>query len=84
MRMILRYNIQKGSSGLISRRWSYGAVKCWMIGCRCHLCNHEPEWFKPKCKMKKSVLELVCNVGLPEKVNNYTIGEFYNDENNQL
>lgn len=46
-------------------RWSKGAIQCYNIGCRCSICNIVPLWFKDKCRMKESVIELVKKFGKP-------------------
>ena len=56
--------------GLISksnlRRWTPSAIRCYEIGCMCSKCDL-PKEFKPRCRMKASVLELVKKLGVPVK-----------------
>ena len=49
----------------IPRRWSKGARECYKIGCNCLICEIVPEWFKDRCKMRGSVIELVRVLGKP-------------------
>lgn len=43
----------------IPRRWSKGAKECYKIGCNCSICEVVPSWFKERCRMRGSVIELV-------------------------
>ena len=49
------------------RRWTYGAVECYKIGCMCSRCNEVPDDVKKHCKMKFAVIELVKKYGRPTK-----------------
>lgn len=50
---------------MCGRRWSYTAIKCYMIGCNCSVCSSVPKWFKSQCQMKRSVKGLVKKIGVP-------------------
>ena len=53
-------------------RWTQDAVECYKRGCNCNGCFFENFFSgyvnhpRPKCKMKKSVLELVRILGKPD------------------
>ena len=50
----------------IPDNWTKSSVECYRSGCRCSTCTIVPEFFKPMCKMKQSVMDLVKNYGSPE------------------
>lgn len=52
--------------------WTPSAIECYMRNCICADClikeyfdSVTTEKYKPKCKMKQTILELVKNVGKP-------------------
>lgn len=48
-------------------RWTPSAKQCYFRGCVCNGCFYN-EFFKDKqCQMKKSVIELVKQIGAPER-----------------
>ena len=47
-------------------QWTKSSIECYENGCTCSKCQNVPEFFKPQCKMKKSVLKLVKLYGSPE------------------
>ena len=45
---------------------SYNVAKeCYKIGCNCSICEIVPSWFKERCQMRGSVIELVRVLGKP-------------------
>ena len=48
-------------------RWTRLAYSCYQRGCRCTNCDLIPEDFIKQCRVKSSVIELVCKFGVPNK-----------------
>ena len=49
------------------KRWTPAAIDCYLRGCRCKGCFYENYFSKDKCQMKYTVLELVRQLGVPNK-----------------
>lgn len=49
------------------KRWTPAAIDCYKRGCRCKGCFYENYFTKSKCQMKSTVLELVRQLGVPNK-----------------
>lgn len=50
---------------MAKNKWTKLAADCYHIGCRCSMCNLIPDYIKPRCRVKKSVIELVRLFGKP-------------------
>lgn len=48
-------------------RWTPAAIECYSRGCRCKGCFYEDFFTKSKCQMKYTVLQLVRQLGAPNK-----------------
>lgn len=49
-------------------KWTQTAIECYQRGCRCKGCFYENYFTKGKCQMKYTVLELVRQLGAPNKM----------------
>jgi hypothetical protein len=49
-------------------KWTQTAIECYQRGCRCNGCFYENYFTKGKCQMKYTVLELVRQLGAPNKM----------------
>lgn len=50
------------------KRWTPAAKECYLRGCKCKGCNYEHYFLsQQKCQMKYTVLELVRQLGAPQK-----------------
>ena len=56
------------------KRWTDTAIECYLRGCICEGClmkyffdNAAEEKYKPKCQMKRAVIQLVKNYGSPSE-----------------
>ena len=49
------------------KRWTPAAKECYLRDCRCSGCFYENYFSKDKCQMKYTVLELVRQLGAPNK-----------------
>lgn len=53
-------------------RWTNAAIYCYERGCRCANCIYY-EIIGKRCQMKKTVIELVKKLGIPEGQQNENI-----------
>lgn len=65
-----RRTIRTGKRDGLPYGWSDLAVSCYEIGCTCYWCKDVPGDMKKYCKMKETVMELVCRYGKPERKRN--------------
>lgn len=61
-------NYGNGKDSNKLNRWTQSAIECYLIGCTCSKCYLYPI-LKDRCRMKKTVIELVRQFGKP-KVSN--------------
>ena len=61
-------NYGNGKENNKLNRWTQSAIECYLIGCTCSKCYLYPI-LKDRCRMKKTVIELVRQFGKP-KVSN--------------
>lgn len=51
-------------------RWTKGSIDCYNRHCICGGCFYN-EFFNGKCRMKKSVIEMVATLGLPPEARKF-------------
>ena len=56
-------------------KWTKLAKDCYMIGCRCSKCDFVEPHLTKICQVKKVVLELVREFGVPEDVRNENLNK---------
>ena len=74
------YQYDASCSSTLNRIWTKSAIDCYSIGCVCSKCYLYKVFFSKKnykCKMKAAVIELIKNIGVPDKKN-------YNNENKNI
>lgn len=62
-----KHNTSAQIKGL--RRWTKLAYSCYKRKCRCNDCDLIPDDLIEKCRVKSSVIGLVCKFGIPEEKN---------------